>query len=433
MDAIIKKIPCAFALFLVTFATLCANAHSATAKNLATNCIDGLIIESVDFDGLLHTKPHVVEREMLNSVGKTFSATNFETEKLKLLDLDLFTEISLTCKHTNNGEILHYNFKEIFRWIPSPAGKKTDRDGLMLGLALANLNVLGDDIRAEVQYRTAVDPFLENNEYAFYASSPYLFNLPLGWNFEFLRTDSWDDLRNFDDASFLFDLDLNFKISTNFSLLATAAFRYLQNGPGALPEAGGGFAVDFRDRELDTRNGIYAEYMLTHIGAGGYMGENFWEMLLDLRAYNSIWKFVTGATALVRYRPGDILRYDYFYHGGANTFRGHDADPLYLGKHETLVTLEERFILIERHAVSIFGINLFYGVQLVAGFDGSLLWSEGTPDWSDYEGAVYGGIHLVIPALDRIRFEVGYSPDNGEPVFYIGLFDKTTSSRWRSR
>ncbi|WP_295099429.1 POTRA domain-containing protein [uncultured Fibrobacter sp.] len=432
----------------------------AAADSTAAGCADGLVVASVDFEGLVHTKARVVERELANRVGEPFSAEKFEAEKRRLQDLDLFTEISVSCE----GSKLTYHFKEIFRWIPSPAGKKTDRDGLMLGAALANLNVAGEDIRAEVQYRTTVDPFFDKNEYALYVSSPYLFGIPLGWNFEFLVTDSYDNIRGFQDNSLLLDLDLDFKFLSNLSLLGTAAYRYL-DGMAHLPEFGLGFAFDYRDSRLDTRNGVYFEYMLTHVGEGEEIvafcgvdyehddpwetvgspednpknccgkscGENYWELLADARAYKTFGRFVTGATALVRLRPGEVKFYDYYYHGGANTFRGHEADSGSLGVHEALLTFEERFVLLERRSASIAGVNFFYGVQLVAGLDGSLLWDRGRPGWDDYEGAVYGGVHLVIPALDRIRFEVGYSPDRGEPVFYFGLFDKVTSSRWRSR
>ena len=392
-------------------------------------CVDGAKIESIEIEGLEHTKPRVVWRELTHKVGDEFSQKTFEAEKLRLQDLDLFTDVYVSCK---DGKVV-YNFKEIFRWIPSPAGKKTDRDGLMLGLALANLNVLGEDIRAEVQFRTAIDPFFENNEYAFYASSPYLFGLPLGWNFEFLRTDSWDDLRGFQDATWLLSLDVNWKLLSHFSILGKTVYRYLEKGPGVLPEFGLGIAVDYRDSELDTRKGIYFESDVTHVGVGGKRGENFVEFLEDARAYYTFGRFVTGATALVRMRPGDVKKYDYYYHGGANTFRGHESDSLHLGVHEMLLTLEERFVLRERRPASLWGVNFFYGLQLVAGLDASVLWDKGTPGWKNYEGAVYGGLHIVIPALDRIRFEVGYSPDHGEPVFYFGLFDKVTSARWRSR
>lgn len=431
----------------ISFAQTASVVDSAAAPS---GCAEGTVIASMDFQGLEHTNPRVVQRELLNKVGEPYSAENFEAEKLRLQDLDLFTDITVECSPAQNGggSALTYRFKEIFRWIPAPAGKKTDRDGLMIGLALANLNVLGEDIRAEVQYRTATDPFFDKNEYAVYVSSPYLLGLPLGWNIEFLVTDSYDDIRGFQENSILLDLDLDYRFLPHFSVLATAAGRDLKDA-AFLPELGLGFAFDYRDSKLDTRKGVYFEYMVTHVGEGddsdsdcdvsggesckGMGGENYTEFLTDARGYFTLWRFVTGATALARYRQGDVEFYDYYYHGGANTFRGHEADSNYLGVHEVLLTLEERFVLMERHAASLWGINFFYGVQLVAGLDGSLLWDKGRPGWEDYEGAVYGGIHLVIPALDRIRLEVGYSPDNGEPVFYFGLFDKVTSSRWRSR
>ncbi len=451
-----------FGLKTTFFSLLVLAAIAFAESSGSSGCLEGTVISAIRFEGLEHTNPRVVQRELLNKAGEPFSAEKFEAEKLRLQDLDLFTDIEVECtsgldslgaSHVQNdvgAAQLTYRFQEIFRWIPAPAGKKTDRDGLMIGLALANLNVLGEDIRAEVQYRTSTDPFLDNNEYAFYASSPYLFGLPLGWNLEFLRTDSYDEIRNFQDDSWLLDLDLDYGVSPHLSLLMTVAGRELKDA-AFLPEVGFGFAFDFRDSKLDSREGIYFEYMLTHVGEGddrdiscnvidegttcdgGMGGENYREFLTDARAYYTLWRFVTGATALVRYRMGDVERYDYYYHGGANTFRGHEADSNYLGVHEALLTLEERFVLMERHAASLWGINFFYGVQLVAGLDGSLLWDKGRPGWEDYEGAVYGGIHLVIPALDRVRFEVGYSPDKGEPVFYFGLFDKVTSSRWRSR
>ena len=430
-----------------------SNAISGNAA-ASSGCPDGTVISSIRFEGLEHTNPRVVQRELLNKAGEPFSAEKYEIEKRRLQDLDLFTDVTVTC----DGGALTYSFKEIFRWIPAPAGKETDRDGLMIGLALANLNLFGEDIRAELQYRTATDPFFDKNEYAVYVSSPYLFGLPLGWNIEFLVTDSYDDIRGFQENSILLDLDLDYRFLPHFSVLATVAGRELKDA-AFLPELGLGFAFDYRDSKLDTRKGVYFEYMVTHVGEGddsdsdcdvsggesckGMGGENFREFLTDARGYFTLWRFVTGATALARYRQGDVEFYDYYYHGGANTFRGRggsalggkedDTDSVRLGVHEVLLTLEERFVLMERHAASLCGINFFYGVQLVAGLDGSLLWDKGRPGWDDYEGAVYGGIHLVIPALDRIRFEVGYRPDRGEPAFYFGLFDKVTSSRWRSR
>ena len=561
MFSVLKK--CAF---VAAIFSLSGHSFAGLSMDASGPCADGAMIASIELNGLEHTQPHVVLRELINKVGKPYSQKDFESEKLRLQDLDLFTEIYVTCEPTkesinemlavpsesepepsssNSGESsrtpdpdelsslvtslssnndslssfisrlssdadtlsslvsrltsntdsvsslvsrlasntdslssivsritsstgalsslipppvtkpdyrspstsnyfpsiqslntykLTYHFKEIFRWIPSPDSKTTDRDGLMLGLALANLNILGEDIRAEVHYRTAIDPIFEKNEYAIYASSPYLFGIPLGWNIDFTRTDSWDDIREFRDASWLLGLDVNWKLLPHYSILGKAVYRYLEKGPGILPEFGLGVAVDYRDSEQDSRMGFYFESAVTHVGAGGSRGESYVEFLEDARAYYTFGRFITGASALVRLRPGDVKRYDYFYHGGTNSFRGlKKPDAQHLGVHEMLLTLEERFVLLERRSASLWGVNFFYGVQLVAGLDGSVLWDKGAPGWKNYEGAVYGGLHIVVPALDRIRFEIGYSPDKGEPKFTWGITGKTTTQRWRNR
>ena len=428
---------------LVCLVLLFSVAGALAAENTLA-CPEGTVVSSISYEGLEHTKNRVIDRELLNRVGEPFSAEKFDAEKRRLEGLDLFADISVSCE----GSALKYRFKEIFRWIPAPSSKTTERDGLMLGPAFANLNVLGEDIRAEVQYRTSTKHFLDNNEYAFYASSPYLFAIPLGWNFEFSHTDSHDDIRDYYDNSWLWDLDLDYKLFPHMSILSTVVGRSLKNA-AFLPEFGAGFAFDFRDSKLDSRKGIYYEYMLTHVGVGdaqdsdcdvsdgerceGMGGENYWELLTDARAYYTVSRFVTGATALVRYRPGDVKFYDYFSHGGVNSYRGRYGDSKRLGVHETLLNLEERFVLLDRQPASIAGVNFFYGVQLVAGFDGSLIWNSGRPGWDNYEGAIYGGAHLVVPAIDRIRFEVGYSPDRGEPKYFFGIIEKVSTSRWRGR
>ena len=70
---------------------------SAASEAGAAGCAEGVVISSIEFKGLEHTKPRVVERELLNKVGEPFSAEKFEAEKLRLQDLDLFTEITVAC------------------------------------------------------------------------------------------------------------------------------------------------------------------------------------------------------------------------------------------------------------------------------------------------------------------------------------------------
>lgn len=405
-----------------------ANAFSAVSDA----CTDGKKILNVRYSGLKETKPHVVERELLNTPGQIFSVENFHSEKLNLESLDLFSDVSLVCTESADGLDLEYRFTELWHWIPSPAGKKTDQDGWMLGLALAHLNVAGEDVRVEAQYRTSLSPLFDAKEFAIYASSPWLLGLPLSWNFEFLRTDSWDALRNFYDRSWYAHLEIGARLLKNVSLLWAPSYRYVQKY-GSVPDLGLGVLLDARDSKVDPHLGAYEEFRVTRYGVFYADVEDYVEYLWDNRLYFPVGRLITGASSLLRYRPGTQMFFDRLHQGGANTLRGFDPDSSIHGRHEAIWNVEERFVLLERRPFSVLGANLFWGVQLVAGVEGSFLWDSTTPDWSDYRQSVYGGIHFIIPALDRIRIEAGYSPDGGKIKASVGLYDKNTSMRWRSR
>ncbi len=403
----------------------------SSAESLSA-CENGLPVRTITFEGLEHTQNQVVQRELLNQVSRPFSEDRWQNELHRLLSLDLFSEVQLQCEKKNDSLSLTYRFTELFSWIPAPAGKKTDQDGWMLGLALANLNVAGKDIRAEVQYRASLDPWMDAQEYALYTSSPWLLNYPVGWNLEFLRTDSWDNLRNFQERSWYAHGDVEARVKGHFALLLSGSYRYLET-IGKIPDAGAGVLWDNRDSRMDSRNGVYEEFRVTQYG--GFLGgsDDYQEYLWDSRIYKDWGRFISHLGWLARYRPGTQGFYDRLQEGGANTLRGFDPDSAVHGKHEILWNAEERFVLLERRPVSVFGANLFWGLQLVGGVDGSFLWDEDMPGWENYRSAVYAGVHLVIPALDRLRIEVGYSPDGDGPKIAISLFEKAVSQRWRSR
>lgn len=417
---------------LTAFWIFALAAKTSFPASAATNCAEGKRIASVRLSGLEDTDPRVVERELSHAPGTVFSEREFFDEKSRLESLDIFSDVSLACSETAAGLDLEYRFTELLHWIPSPAGKKTDQDGWMLGVALAHLNVLGEDIRVEAQYRTSIDPLFDSKEFAIYASSPWLLDLPLSWNLEFLRTDSWDDLRGFDDKSWFVHLELDAKLFRNLYLVWAPSYRYVE-GFGSVPDLGVGALWENRDSRTDPRRGAFEEFRVTRYGVFDSRVENFVEYLWDNRLYISRGRWITGASSLVRVRPGSQMFFDRLHQGGANTLRGFSPDSSAHGRHEAIWNLEERFVLLERRPFSVLGANLFWGLQLVAGVEGSFLWDDRMPGWEDYRESVYGGIHVLIPALDRLRIEAGYSPDGGGVKISVGLYDKNVSMRWRSR
>lgn len=396
-------------------------------------CAEGVPVGQIKVEGLSMTKEKVVTRELALKPGVPYSDSLFEADARRLERLDLFASIALTCEQAGNSQDLTLQLSEIFPVIPSSAGKRTDQDGLLLGVALAFLNAGGNDIRAEAQYRASVSPAFENSEFAIYLSAPWFFDLPIDWNIDLVHTDSHDDLRGFHSKSWLADLDVKWRFQNPFQLLFTTAYRY-QEDYGNIPELGAGLAIDTRDSPTDTRRGFYEEFMLTQVGGAMDSPENYREILFDTRANVSPYKrWVLGGSLLMRYRLGDVDFFDRFHHGGSNSFRGYEADSSHHGESEILMNFEERIIVLERMPITVVGVRLYYGLQLVAGLDGSVLWDGGEILSRDFAGAAYVGVHVLLPAIDRVRFEVGYAPDTGEPKFFIGLNEKNISQRWRTR
>jgi outer membrane protein assembly factor BamA len=375
-------------------------------------------------EGLDRTQPKVVERELLNRVGEPFSAEKAALEKKRLEALDLFADVQSQMR----ADTLVYRFTELFSYFPTPSGKQSDQDGWMLGLALIGLNAFGEDIRLEAQARASVSPWMDAKEFSFYASSPWLpgpGNLPLDWNLDITRVDSWDALRGFHEKSWGAWLDLRYPLGgphSRWSALLSGGAKKAK-GFELDPSLSGGLAFDSRDAASDPRQGSYAEARITQNGA-----------LADIRKIVSFSRNIFLWNAYGNYRPGSILGYDSLYQGGANSLRGYESDSLVVGKSEILLNAEYRFDLLPRRPFSLGGFHIFWGMQAVLGADAAFLWDEGTPfEQKKYRNAVYGGLHLLVPALERIRVEMGYSPKRKGWALAVGLFEKTTTQRWRAR
>ena len=75
---------CLFTCAVTAFISVAAFA----GVDSSIGCPEGTVISSIQFEGLEHTKPRVVERELLNKAGEPFSAEKFDLEKRRLQDLD---------------------------------------------------------------------------------------------------------------------------------------------------------------------------------------------------------------------------------------------------------------------------------------------------------------------------------------------------------
>ncbi|HNX60495.1 MAG TPA: POTRA domain-containing protein, partial [Spirochaetota bacterium] len=116
------------------------------------------VITGIQLTGLKHTHESVITRLILNRVGNPYNENLWALEKNRLMDLDLFASVSLNVDETTDGIILTYEFVELPSFLPFPAMKRTDQDGLLMGPGVVFMNMFGLGIHEELMYRTTVAP-----------------------------------------------------------------------------------------------------------------------------------------------------------------------------------------------------------------------------------------------------------------------------------
>jgi hypothetical protein len=251
-------------------------------------------------------------------------------------------------------------------------------------------------------------------------------------------------LRTFKDESWNSEVDATLRSTSHWGGLLSGGFRDVihtgdslpwlsAHGYDWVPSLGAGAVYDSRDAQWDTRHGIYNEFRITQ--SGGILGgsADYTEYLWDAEGTLPLGPGVVRATSLVRLRPGTVGFYDRLQQGGANTLRGYNPDSSVHGNSEIIENAEWRQPWIERRSLNIWGIQGYYGLEWVLGVDGDFLWDKGSPEWNDYRSSVYAGVHILLPAIDRVRIEIGGNPRSHSWALTIGLFEKAVTQRWRSR
>ncbi len=401
---------------------------------------EGLWISSLEFEGLKQTRSNVVKDALENRKGETFSCAAWEREQNRLKDLGIFAKVDLKAQTTNDSLSLVYTFRELPPYLPLASVNKTDQDGFSIGPSISALNFLGTGKRIDLMAR-----FGGTTEYQAAISGRQLFGKPVEFSAAWIHVDSYNPFDSSHENSHRVKSEGFWPLIKSNHFGATGFAEYfvieegrdsitLRKGGDFVPRLGLGLRWDSRDRALLPRRGVFAEARLTQNGGGLGGPADFWEEMSDIRVYLPLTRR-NGiiADALYQYRYGTKLGYyDWFRVGGANTLRGY-PDNAYFGRNECLFNLEYRFDAMEEKVQSLGPWSLNYGVQLIAGFDAASLWNSESMQPEKFHPGIYAGLHLLVPGVNRIRLEIGSHDINGRVYWNLGLFEKTTTQRFRTR
>lgn len=416
----------------------------------------------IEHAGLKKTGKTTVSSRIKNREGNEFSEELWAEERNILMDLDIFADVKIGIGESEEGTTLTYHYKELPSFIVFPAMKRTDQDGLLMGPGLTIMNIGGMAVHQEFlsRYTVAPEP-LRAKEALSYTRFPSLLNIPFTAELTMSYFESYNTLKLFEEKSYYSQLDLCYILRKSYAVIITASSLHVKHdessplftkseddvrmfyGNGGwdfLPSAGAGFIIDTRERQMNPHNGIYNEYRATVYGDRLGGDSDFAEYIFDFRGYIPAGDdHILHINLLGRYRPGTIPGYELYHVGGVNSLRGYEPDPSMCGQHEALGTFEYRYELFTHRQVSLLDFHGYYGLQLVAGIDNAMQWmKDDSMDNGIYYNSFYTGIHLLVPVLERVRFELGFSGFENDRYSFrfganMGWYEKAYTQRRRVR
>jgi outer membrane protein insertion porin family len=127
----------------------------------------------------------------------------------------------------------------------------------------------------------------------------------------------------------------------------------------------------------------------------------------------------------------DVPEYNQFGIGGENSVRGWSLGSR-VGKNQAIGTVEYLHAVVPVRPFTVFGMNLYGGVQLAAFGDVGFAWSDRLKTSEAIDG--YGvGLRVLFPFIDVIRFDLAFGEPGRGTAFAIGVALKADKHRDRVR
>lgn len=406
---------------------------------------DGAITR-IEYTGLNNTEKSLVTSRLKNRENSAFNPDHWHEERNSLMDLDIFADVQCYIEETDEGEVLVYRFRELPSFLVFPAMKRTDQDGLLMGPGITHMNILGLGIHQELMARfTMLPEFMRAKEVLYYLNIPDEVLMPVRTELEVNFFDSYNALKLYNEKSVFSSLKFTYSINGYLRLLMSGSALWVHHDPEVsvftelnrdvpmyagegdwdfLPSAGCGFIVDTRHRVMNPHRGIYSETGVSMYGEKLGGDGDFYELKEDLRVYIPLGeRHILHSNILARFRPGDIPAYELYHIGGVNSLRTFTPDPDICAQDEILATVEYRYELFTNRQISLFDLHGYYGLQFVLGTDHAF-YREPGDTWSErkYLSSVFAGIHLLVPALERVRLEFGFNGyDESDRTIRFGI------------
>ncbi len=387
----------------------------------------GLWIEqplaAVRVNGLRATHPRVVLRELSASAGSPVDWNRLERDRLRLLDLGIFADVSLIPRRDPvlDQPVLDVSIRERPTVLALPTLEWEQRQGFTYGAAVEALNV-GGMARAVA---LAVGVGAKR-----YAQGTYATRWAFGRRMAFAAQGSWKRTRNLGQGLVEHHSGGNVTIAPargpylSFPFLVGAEHVRVDPDPKPEPEfvgravsrrddhrwAEGGLRIDTRDYAARPRRGeVLAVRAAAHGGLfGGTLAlERYALDAMLVRSLRASVVTVASRTILSRGAVPSFLRLDL---GGASDLRGHppdfcEGDNIWFG------WVEERFPLLPRREFPLpppFSSTVDVTVDGAFFVDGGATWNHGDWERGNVRGGwgIGAGLRLAVPFAGLLSLDL---------------------------
>lgn len=407
----------------------------------------GRRVTKVEITGHKVTKDHVITREIRSDVGEPLDLGLLLADCQRLENLAIFADIDVTGEPDGaDGVRLVFRFRELPSWIPFLAGTYTEQDGFSLGPGFAASNLAGRDITL-----SAKAYFGGTTQYTADLKWPWIAADHLSLDFfggHIVRDDTLREFRETSDevrptiGRYLGEHGRLAGTFTYFQMRSDVDGRTLSpDNQDVLLRLGASLGWDTRDSWTHTRGGWLNEIEVSR--TGGFLGGDgdFWTLSADIRRWQrTAARQTLFLGGLVSYQTGtlgeDIPGYLDYRMGGANSIRGYNVEDLgrrLYGKSQLLGTAEYSLTLLPMRPLKVFKWSLRLGLEAAVFADAGIAWS--LPEelrLNRARGGLGGGLRLIIPGAEMLRFDMGWSPEGGFHFHFAGG-TKAESQRRRIR
>jgi len=412
----------------------------------------GRTVTEVTVSGHNVTKEFVIRRELQVMVGEPFTPENASESITNLLNLDIFSSVTVTPMLDSTvtpldsaGVIVDFEVREMPWIIPYIKLKYNEQNGWSIGPTVTAFNLTGRDIKL-----SAYALFGGTTTWSFIGSWPWITgnHVSLDLALEHLVRD--DILNHFEEDSYRFIPWIGTFIGDNGRLRGTAGwFQMSSDSTGRTLDPdntdnfymiGGSVGYDSRDSWTDPRHGWHNELQIGKIGDPLPGNGDWWQAVFDIRRYQPMTKSQTLAMgSLISINTGtvgtDFPEYFMYRMGGANSIRGYNLDELghvLFGQNQVILMAEYQLVVMPFREYRVWKWPFRAGLQFAAFADYGTAWNEGESLDGRAKFGAGVGARPMLPGINMLRFDFGVSQD-GDVVFNFGVQAKFDAQRLRLR